>query len=124
MSSRFFRTGSAWILMLLLSGCNNPFSGVEQHEKYQIPEGLADNLYTQVKAQDNLTIYTSALEITGYDKIFDVSGSYTLLAPSNSAFEQFFQDYPNYQSANTRHKARRHVAVVFNAFVMSFLFSL
>ena len=85
MSSRFFCTGFACILMLLLSGCNNPFSGVEQHEKYQIPEGLAGKLFTQVKAEDNLTIYTSALEITGFDETFDQSGSYTLLTPTDAA---------------------------------------
>lgn len=98
MNSRFFCTGFAWFVMLLLIGCNDPFSGVEQHEKYQIPEELAEKLYTQVKAEEDLSTYASALEITGYDEIFDKSGSYTLLAPSNSAFELFFQDHPNYQS--------------------------
>ncbi len=98
MSSRFFCMGFVWLIVFLISGCNNPFSGVEQHEKYQIPEGLAGKLYTQVKAEDNLTIYASALEITGFDETFNTSGSYTLLAPTNSAFEVFFQDHPDYQS--------------------------
>ncbi len=84
--------------MLFLPGCNNPFSGVEQHEKYQIPDELAGKLFTQVKTEDNLTTYTSALEITGFDKTFDQSGSYTLLAPTDAAFSNFFQEHPEYQS--------------------------
>ena len=57
--------------MLLLSACNNPFVGVEQHDKYQPPIGLAGKLYSQVEAEDNLEIYRQALELSGFDEIFN-----------------------------------------------------
>jgi hypothetical protein len=84
------------ILFVFLAACNNPFAGVEQHDKYQIPDDLAGKLFTQVEAEDDLSIYASALEITGYDTIFNTSGSYTILAPTDSAFAVFFQEHPDY----------------------------
>ncbi len=98
MKSKFTSIGFAYLLFLFLHGCNNPFAGVDQHDKYQPPEGLAGKLYSQVKAEDNLTTYASALVITGYDEIFDKSGSYTILAPTDSAFEVFFQEHAEYNS--------------------------
>lgn len=95
---KFTRIGFAFSLLLFFHACNNPFAGVEQHDKYQIPDDLAGKLYTQVKAEDDLSIYTSALEITGYDTIFNTSGSYTILAPTDSAFAVFFQEHPVYTS--------------------------
>jgi len=98
MIPEFPKTAFACLLIFFLSGCNNPFAGLDQHDRYQTPEGLAGKLYTQVIAEDDLTTFASALEITGYDEVFDKSGSYTLLAPTDSAFTVFFQENPDYNS--------------------------
>lgn len=98
MISKLGKIGFTCIVASIFFSCNDPFKGVEQHEKYQTPEGLAGKLYTQVKAEEDLSVLATALEVTGYDEIFDKSGSYTILAPTDSAFAVFFQENPDYNS--------------------------
>ena len=40
---------------------------------------------------DDLSMLVNALEITGLDGVLRNTGSYTVLAPTNSAFESFFE---------------------------------
>lgn len=66
--------------------------------KYQRPDWLAGKVYTQILEQPELTTFATAVELTGYDAILDVSGSYTVFAPSNQAFQEYFSSNPNYNS--------------------------
>lgn len=69
-----------------------------QEGKYKRPDWLAGKLYTQILQQPDLSTFAKCLELTGYDSIIDNSGSYTVFAPSNSAFESWFAKNTNYNS--------------------------
>jgi uncharacterized surface protein with fasciclin (FAS1) repeats len=71
-------------------------SCLKEEDKYQRPEWLAGKLYDQIKDQEDLTIFSRALVITGYDTIINTSGSFTVFSPTNQAFEDFFLENPQY----------------------------
>ncbi len=79
------------ILSLFLS-CRNDD---ELTGKYARPEWLAGKLYTQILTIPELSTFAELLHKSGYDTIIDRSGSYTVLAPSNDAFQKYFQENPN-----------------------------
>ena len=72
----------------------------DQPSKYDRPEWLEGKVYTQVKGEDDLSTFAYCLELTGYDQIVDVSGSYTVFAPTDEAFSRFFQENPSYNSVD------------------------
>ena len=76
----------------LLIGCK------EEPDKYDRPEWLKGKIYTQMLDIPELSIFCSSIERVGYDKVIDVSGSYTVFAPSNEAFYTFFSSNANYNS--------------------------
>ena len=82
------------LLLLLLSflGCED----ITEQAKYQRPSWLAGKLYTQIAAEEDLSLFAQCLELTGYDTILDISGSFSVFAPHNEAFGLFFQDHPEY----------------------------
>lgn len=65
---------------------------------YDRPDWLAGKVYTQVVAQPELSTFATCIERIGYDKILDVSGSYTIFAPSNEAFNLYFASNSKYKS--------------------------
>ena len=71
---------------------------LNEDDKYARPDWLARKVYTQLLAQPDLSIFTQCVARTGYDSIINISGSYTVFAPNNQAFELFFQEHPEYQS--------------------------
>jgi len=83
-----FLIGISW-------GCHEDITDLE---KYKSPAWLKGKLFTQLKAQEDLNIFISCLEKTGYDTILNTSGSYTVFAPTDEAFQKFFQDNPQYNS--------------------------
>jgi uncharacterized surface protein with fasciclin (FAS1) repeats len=80
------------ILVLVFTGCR------EEFDKFDRPEWLAGKVYTQILDIPELSTFAKCIELTGYDKILDVSGSYTVFAPSNEAFTAYFASNPNYKS--------------------------
>ncbi len=80
-------------IVLLLLGCNR-----DEFNKYDRPEWLAGKIYTQILAQPELSTFAKGVELIGYDKILDVSGSYTVFGPSDEAFAAYFANNPNYNS--------------------------
>lgn len=66
-------------------GCTD----IYEMEKYNRPSWLAGKLYTQVAAEEDLTRFAECLRLTGYDTILDVSGSFTVFAPSDEAMDHF-----------------------------------
>jgi uncharacterized surface protein with fasciclin (FAS1) repeats len=77
-------------LLMFLVSC------IKEEDKYQRPEWLAGKLYDQVVAQEDLTAFARALEITGYDTIINTSGSFTVFSPTNQAVEEFLSENPQY----------------------------
>ena len=80
------------IACTLLWGCRD----IYEQEKYQRPDWLAGKIYTQITTRPDLSVFQECLELTGYDTILDVSGSYTVFGPTNEAFEQWFGEHPEY----------------------------
>ncbi len=80
----------AFLLLIIMAGCE-PES---EADKYARPDWLVGKLYTQLKEQEDLSTFALCLEYTGYDTIIDISGSYTVFAPSNEAFSDYLQSHP------------------------------
>lgn len=80
------------LLLLLFYSCT------QEQDIYKRPDWLAGKVYTQIKAQPELSTFAKCIELTGYDKILDVSGSYTVFAPSDDAFKLYFEKSPKYKT--------------------------
>lgn len=78
-------------IILLLSGCVKDLLEPE-FDPYARPEWLEGKVYTQIKAQPDLSLFAKCLELTGYDTIVDVSGSYTVFAPMDAAINQWLSE--------------------------------
>jgi uncharacterized surface protein with fasciclin (FAS1) repeats len=76
------------ILLSLLTGCER----LSEQDIYKRPAWLPGKLYTTVSVQENLTLFTECLRITGLDKILDVSGSWSVFAPTDEAMKQFLAE--------------------------------
>jgi uncharacterized surface protein with fasciclin (FAS1) repeats len=83
---------SILVLLILINGCKD----ITDQDKYQRPEWLEGKLYTQIAAEEDLGLFTECLELTGFDTVLNVSGSYTVFAPHDEAFTRFFQENPQY----------------------------
>ena len=70
----------------------------QEDEKYKRPDWLAGKVYTQIKSQPELSTFARCIELTGYDTLINISGSYTVFAPNNEAFSIYFQNHPDYKS--------------------------
>ena len=94
-------------LLTLTALCLLAFFGCKKEldDKYDRPEWLAGKLYTQIKTIPELSTFAELLQVSGYDTIIDVSGSYTVFAPSNDAFKTYFQENSSYKSVADMPKA-------------------
>lgn len=81
------------LLVLLFFGCKK-----DDFNKFDRPVWLAGKLYTQILTRPELTTFAELVKKSGYDTIIDVSGSYTVFAPSNDAFAAYFESNPDYKS--------------------------
>jgi uncharacterized surface protein with fasciclin (FAS1) repeats len=79
------------LLCALLTACKD-------EDIYEPPDWLAGKVYTQVKSKPELSLFAQCIELTGYDSIIDVSGSYTVFAPNNEAIERWLIASPQYNS--------------------------
>ena len=89
------------LLVLLFFGCkDDKLTGI-----YATPSWLPGKLYSQILSKPELTTFAELVKISGYDTIINVSGSFTVFAPSNDAFTQYFQSNPNYKKVSDIPKA-------------------
>lgn len=80
-------------IICLLSAYN-----CKKEDIYGRPDWLAGKLFSQIKQQPELTEFARCIELTGYDSVINVSGSYTVFAPNNEAFAKYFEEHPQYKS--------------------------
>lgn len=79
-----------FIAIFLLSGCERKFG-----EFYDPPKGLEGDIYTQLSTEPNLSIFVSAMEkVPGLKDELSSSGLFTVMAPDNEAFNEFFCHSP------------------------------
>ncbi len=77
---------------ILLVGCRD----IYDLEKYQRPDWLVGKIYTQISSDPELSDFANCLILTGYDSILDITGFYTVFAPTNDAFDAWFLEHPEY----------------------------
>ncbi len=77
---------------ILINSCKE----IYEHEIYQPPTWLKGKLYTQISEQEGLATFGKCLELTGYDTLLNLSGSFTVFAPSDVAFNEYFSENPGY----------------------------
>ena len=80
------------VLLIFIIGCQR------NQDIYKPPKWLAGKLYSQIETESDLSTFAKCLKLTGYDTIINVSGSYTVFAPSNEAFDLYLQQHPEYGS--------------------------
>lgn len=80
---------------IFLFGCND----IYDLEKYKRPDWLSGKIYTQISTEPDLSYFKTCIDLCGYDSILDVTGFYTVFAPTNDAFEQWFTEHPEYGNA-------------------------
>jgi uncharacterized surface protein with fasciclin (FAS1) repeats len=83
-------------LLILMGFSCNPFD--KEDSIYKRPRWLAGKLFTQIKNMPELSDFARCLEISGYDTVINVSGSFTVFAPDNDAFDLYFTEHPAYNS--------------------------
>lgn len=83
---------STLFIAIFLAGCK------DEPDKYDRPDWLKGKLYSQMLEIPELSTFCRCIELVGYDEVIDVSGSYTVFAPSNDAFNTYFSNNPNYNS--------------------------
>ncbi|MDP3432698.1 MAG: fasciclin domain-containing protein [Bacteroidota bacterium] len=76
------------IFFCLIVGCEE----LPEHEKYKRPDWLPGKLFTTVSVQENLTMFTECLRLTGLDTIIDVSGSWSVFAPTDEAMKLYLSE--------------------------------
>ena len=81
----------ATIVAGLFSSC------VKEIEKYERPDWLKGKLYSQIIGIQDLDSFAICVQKIGYDTIINTSGLFTIFAPTNQAFQDFFQDHPKYK---------------------------
>ncbi len=84
----------ALLVLLMVYSCRDDM----EVDKYARPEWLAGKLFTQIQEMPELSTIARAIELTEYDELINVSGSYTVFAPSDEAFNAWFASHPEYNS--------------------------
>jgi uncharacterized surface protein with fasciclin (FAS1) repeats len=81
-------------LLIFVFSCKDPL----KDSKYERPPWLAGKLFTQIQSYPELSTFAKCLQLSGYDSIINTSGSYTVFAPENDAFDLYFESHPSYNS--------------------------
>ena len=87
------------IFLFSAYGCEEDLS---EREHYKAPEWLKGKIFSQIleenKNGNDLNTFIHCLRISKYDTILNTSGSFTVFAPTDEAFNSFFQDNSEYSS--------------------------
>src|SRR5215208_1532609 len=71
--------------VILLAGCKKKFD-----EYYERPAGLGPAIYQQLQAKGNFTKLLSVIDKSGYRQTLSSAGYWTLFAPNDAAFQEYF----------------------------------
>ena len=83
------------LLVIFFSGCQEEFN---EQEKYQPPKWLEGKIFERVSEESDLSTFARLIEKAGYDTLLNSSGSYTVFAPTDSSFDVFFNENPEYRA--------------------------
>jgi len=73
------------IAFCVLSGCTKEFE-----EYYKVPEGLIGTILDVLEEEGNYTQFVKAVELIEFDDILGATGNFTVFAPDDDAFAEFF----------------------------------
>ena len=76
------------ILLGLCMGCKD----FTEQDIYQRPPWLPGKLFTTLSVQDDVSMFAECLQLTGLDTILDVSGSWSVFAPTNEAMRNYLAE--------------------------------
>lgn len=76
------------ILLVITLGCED----ITEREKFQRPDWLPGKVFSTVFAQEYLNKFTECLKLTGMDTILDVSGAWTVFAPTDGAIDRYLAE--------------------------------
>ncbi len=76
------------VFHFLVTGCEK----YHEHEKFQRPEWLPGKLYTTINLQEDLSLFSECLRLAGLDTILDVSGSWSVFAPTDDAIRTYLSE--------------------------------
>ncbi len=80
--------GSALLLVAALSSCR------KDDDYFKPGAGKSGNLIEQLRADPDYSTFVQGLEMTKLDRTIGSSGLFTVFAPTNAAFEEFFSTGP------------------------------
>ena len=75
------------LAFFILSGCTKQFE-----EYYKVPEGLIGTILDVLEDDGNYTQFVKAVEMVGYDDVLGKTGNFTVFAPDDEAFAEFFNE--------------------------------
>jgi uncharacterized surface protein with fasciclin (FAS1) repeats len=82
------------ILSVIITGILT--SCLEEIDKYERPHWMIGKLYSQIESTEDLDSFAVCIKQSGLDTIIDISGSFTVFAPTNEAFRVFLGQSPAY----------------------------
>lgn len=83
-------------LSLVISNCQRDFEALPF---YRAPEGQLGSLYEQLAAEERFSTFVSAIDkVPGLKDELSSSGLFTIMAPDNDAFQDFFASHPTFKS--------------------------
>jgi uncharacterized surface protein with fasciclin (FAS1) repeats len=82
------RSFRVWILLvILLGGCEKKFD-----EYYKIPEDLIGTILDVLREDGQYSQFIKAVELVEFDDILGKTGNFTVFAPDDQAFTEFFTE--------------------------------
>jgi uncharacterized surface protein with fasciclin (FAS1) repeats len=83
-------------IIVTVMSCERKFG-----DYYDPPEGMEAEIYAQLVADPELSVFVSAIDkVPGLKEELSSSGLFTVMAPNNAAFEKYFASHPEYQSVD------------------------
>lgn len=76
------------ILAVIISGCEKKFD-----EYYRVPDDLIGTILEVLEEDGNYTQFVKAVELVEFDDVLGVTGNFTVFAPDDNAFNEFFSEY-------------------------------
>lgn len=104
--SKWFMAGSIGLSVLVIAGCSKL---TDDHNAISNTD-LKNNLYERIAANPDLSKFTEYLLKTGYDKLLNASGNYTVFAPVNAAFSAITDPTILTDTAKLRKFIGNHIA--------------
>jgi uncharacterized surface protein with fasciclin (FAS1) repeats len=86
MNFRFSVYTISFFLLLIFAGCEQEFD-----KYYKVPDNLIGTVLDVLKEDGNYRQFCKALELADYDDIIGKTGNFTVFAPNDSAFQEFFR---------------------------------